>query len=500
MALTLNKIMLNDILLFEVLEKIQEAVYLVDSSGKLVYINNAAEKLEQVERNKLVGKHIEEIYKYIKFHSRKNSPCLEVLKSQLPRLNENLEWFTPAGSIVNAIVNTYPVFHQDKLIGAIQIAEKVDNIRNRLRNFDIRYKKSYTLNKKAINNGTVYIFDDIIGRSEAMQKAISTAKKYATQTLPVLIYGETGTGKELFAQSIHNASPFVKGPFVPINCAAIPETLLESILFGTVKGAYTGAIDKSGLFEQANNGTIFLDEINSMPLSLQAKLLRALQEKEIQRIGSNKRIPINCRVLSAINKEPNKAIADGELREDLFYRLSTGIILIPPLRERGDDLELLISYFIQKCNYELNVNISSVDSGLLKLFHNYKWPGNVRELANMIESSMSMVGELDDKLTIEHLSLYSIRRLYNDRAYNVDNFVLKKNKSLEPSLNMPPVNCGKLNEMLYRYEKNILTQALKATGGNLTHCGKRLGISRQNLTHKIKKFNIDINRFKTQEN
>ena len=197
----------------------------------------------------------------------------------------------------------------------------------------------------------------------------------------------------MFAQSIHNASSSVSGPFIPVNCAAIPENLLESILFGTVKGAFTGAVDSVGLLEKAENGSVFLDEINSMPIALQAKILRALQEKEVQRIGDSKTRKINCRIISATNKLPSEAIRDGEMREDLFYRLSTGMILIPPLRERGDDLELLADYFIAKCNEEIDATVTSMSPELKRLLKSYYFPGNCRELANIIESAMNMTIE-----------------------------------------------------------------------------------------------------------
>lgn len=493
-----NNICINESFLIEALERIQEAIYITDNNGIVVYINNAAEKLEQIERNKLIGKHISEIYNYVQFQDDKNSPCLQVLETNLPQINENLEWFTPEGNLVNAISNTYPIRRQDKVVGVIEIAEKIADIKNKLANYcTYENKLSYPLKKKQMNNGTIYVFDDIICKNKTMKAAVITARRFAMQKLPVLIYGETGTGKEMFAQSIHNASPFVKGPFVPINCAALPATLLESILFGTVKGAFTGAVDNAGLLEQAEKGTIFLDEMNSMDMFLQAKLLRALQEKEIQRIGDAKRRPINCRIISAINQGPTEAIAANNLREDLFYRLSTGIIHIPPLRDRGYDLEVLIYNFIKKYNNELNIKVSNVDNNLLALLNSYRWPGNIRELSNVIESSMNMVGEMEETLTMNHLSTYFIRRLNNENELTpLENFSLERKNFQISTSSIEKESNGTLYDMLHHYEKNLIEQALIAAEGNRTHCSDRLGISRQNLSHKLRKYRINVTLFK----
>lgn len=487
---------LNEIFIMEILEKIREAVYVVNSAGIVVYLNRAAEKLEQMGRDKIIGRHIEDAYRYVEFRYNK-SPCLEVLETRTPRINENIEWFTSSGNIVNCIFDTYPVFRENELVGVFQISENIAELRSVLLQYGaFERKKSFPLKTKTMNNGTIYIFDDIIGSSEVFNSAIKMSRKYAMKEFPVLISGETGTGKEMFAQSIHNSSSVAKGPFVAVNCAAIPETLLESILFGTVKGAYTGAVNSTGLFEQAAKGSIFLDEINSMDLGLQAKLLRALQEKEIRRIGDTRCRPITCRIISAINKPPHEAISSMELREDLFYRLSTGIIQIPTLRDRNNDLELMIYSFIRDFNVELNTNINKIDKGLLKLLQGYGWPGNVRELYNMIKSSMSMVGEMDEILTFSHISTYFIKRLENKNSGDIERLTTKKFVQLKDSTDAALSDSGSLYEMLNDYEVNIIMQALKETAGNLTHCSEKLGISRQNLSHKVRKYNIDVNCFK----
>ena len=312
-----------------------------------------------------------------------------------------------------------------------------------------------------------------------------------------MIYGETGTGKELFAQSIHNASSFVSGPFVPINCAAIPENLLESMLFGTVKGAFTGAVDTPGLFEKAEGGSIFLDEINSMPIMLQAKLLRALQEKEVQRIGDTKIRKINCRIISATNKLPSEAIQDNELREDLYYRLSTGMVWLPNLRERGDDIDLLINYYIERSNEEQDANIVATSQELRQLLHAYFWPGNVRELANVIESAMNMTADGETTLDVRHLPTY-LKQHFSEEISNIpqaqDIFYLRNE---ERKHDTPYISLySDINTMVDSYEKEILLFAIAAAKGNISRCARKLGISSQSLTVKLKKYNINAKKYK----
>ena len=325
-----------------------------------------------------------------------------------------------------------------------------------------------------MRNGTIYIFDDIIGKSESMQETIAMAKRFAVKKMPVMIYGETGTGKEMFAQSIHNASPYMSGAFVPINCGAIPETLLESTLFGTVKGAFTGAIDSPGLFEKAENGTIFLDEINSMPIALQVKLLRALQEKEVRRIGDTKTRKINCRILSATNKMPMEAIRDGEMREDLFYRLSTGLIFVPPLRERHSDVLLLANEFIQRFQEIFNTNIESLSQEVKDVFLNYDWPGNVRELEHVIEGAMMLVTENDKEITLRHIP---------ENIYHKRDFDIIDTKKIRKKIN--------LQEETANFEKALIKKALRENRGNITASANSLGIHRNALYRKIEKYKIE---------
>ncbi|MBF0574098.1 MAG: sigma 54-interacting transcriptional regulator, partial [Desulfamplus sp.] len=324
--------------------------------------------------------------------------------------------------MVNSIHNISPLLNEHKVIGAIcfirefaSIGETVaratlniDKSNINAHTFEI-YENSGSFNRQyqqnRLNNGTRFTFEHIIGDDADFIKIVNFAKMASATPSPIMIYGETGTGKELFAQSIHNASNRRNNSYVAINCAAIPENLLEGILFGTTKGAFTGSLDKVGLFEEANGGTILLDEINSMSIGLQAKLLRTLQEKKVRRIGSLKEIDIDIKIISSTNEPPQTACNLGKFRKDLFYRLGVVFIQIPPLRDRKNDLEKLVGYFLSKCNKYLKKEITTVSSEVMQLFYNYHWPGNVRELEHIIEGAMNVMKD-KEVLSLEHISVH----------------------------------------------------------------------------------------------
>ena len=310
-----------------------------------------------------------------------------------------------------------------------------------------------------------------------MQSITSTAKRMAHSESRIMLLGETGTGKELFAQSIHNDSLRAKEPFIAINCSAIPDNLLESILFGTHKGAFTGAENKAGLFEEAKNGTLFLDEINSMSVILQAKLLRALESNRIRRLGSNTEIQVNPRIISAMNIDPGQAIANEQLRSDFYYRLAVVTIKCPPLREREEDIITLARHYITKYNKILGRKIDEISPEVMEILESYNWPGNVRELSHCIEHAMNMLDTADTALQVQHLP-----------AFLRDKTVKK---------NMMPAGVTRIsdyNQTILQVEKDILTQALIKDHGNINQTAKELGLSRQCLFYKLKRLNIDIQR------
>jgi transcriptional regulator with PAS, ATPase and Fis domain len=310
----------------------------------------------------------------------------------------------------------------------------------------------------------------MIGGSSPFTEAIRIAKRAAKSDMSVLLTGETGTGKEVFANAIHYASGRKNKPIIRINCAAIPAELMESELFGYAEGSFTGAVKggRKGKFELANGGTVFLDEIGDMPLTMQAKLLRVLQEKELEKVGSSETIPIDVRILSATNKNLEDMVRNGTFREDLYYRLNVIRIDIPPLRERIDDLGLFVESFLSDLNdkYETEVKISE---DALKVLKQYKWPGNIRELKNVIDRSYSLVDS--DIITVNELP----------------KSILVKNKL--PFL----MNAGKtLPDLVDAFEKEILVSYLEKNNFNCVKTAEELGIHRATLYNKLEKLNIRI--------
>ncbi|MEA4901072.1 sigma-54 interaction domain-containing protein [Desulfitobacterium sp.] len=339
-----------------------------------------------------------------------------------------------------------------------------------------RQQKLYEEVKKLQN--TRYTFEDIIGESESLIKTKSMANFVANGISSILIYGDTGTGKELFAQSIHNASPRRAKPFVALNCGALPATLIESNLFGYEEGAFTGAKKggSPGAFEQANGGTIFLDEISEMELGLQTKLLRVLQEREVVRIGGLKPKKIDVRVIASTNKDLNVLIAEGKFRQDLFYRLNVVQIKIPPLKERQGDIILLAKYFMQKYNVAFGKAIEKIDPETIGILKNHNWPGNVRELQNCIEHAMNMVGRDTYELLPKHLPSY-----LRQESDSVKDAVV---------LEIKPGNLN-LGDALRETEKKIIKEALEVVKYKKVKAARLLGISTTTLWRKIVEFGLD---------
>jgi two-component system response regulator AtoC len=312
---------------------------------------------------------------------------------------------------------------------------------------------------------------EFIGRSAAMQQQYDLIRQVAKSEMNVLILGESGTGKELAARAIHRASPRHQALFVPINCAAIPHDLLESELFGHSKGAFTGAQqDRVGKFERADGGTIFLDEVAELPTALQAKLLRVLQEREIERVGSNRSIPIDIRVIAATNQDVQQALRNGTLREDLFYRLNVFTITMPPLRQRLDDVPLLVEYFLEKHGVKSEQRHPAITPAALVCLQNYAWPGNVRELQNVMERALVLSrGAL---IEVSHLPLEISATAAPTSAHTAE--------TPSQQLALPPA--------IERLERTFLSQALQQTEGNRTKAARLLEISERALWYKLKKY------------
>jgi len=305
-----------------------------------------------------------------------------------------------------------------------------------------------------------------------------------------MLIGETGTGKELFAQSIHNQSKRNARPFIAVNCAAIPENLLEGLLFGTTRGAFTGAMDKPGLLEQANGSTLFLDELLSMPVSLQAKLLRVLQEKKVRRIGSTEETSLSVKIISSISKPPRDAIRNCELRIDLFYRIGVVMVKIPPLRERLDDLPDLVNHFLLTLNNTLGTNVHSIAEEVMDLFLSYHWPGNIRELEHLLEGALNVAG-YDDELSMKYFSpVVDAMEILNELPQSGAIPSEISDSKTQAHLLKQDLQPGDLMKSQAEQEKNALRRALVATGGNISRSSRILGISRQLFHYKMKKHGL----------
>jgi two-component system response regulator AtoC len=311
-----------------------------------------------------------------------------------------------------------------------------------------------------------YRFENIIGQSGKMQEVLRLIKKVAYTDATVLIIGESGTGKELIAEAIHHHSRRKDKPLVKLNCAAIPEGLLESELFGHEKGAFTGAISKRiGKFELAHQGTIFLDEIGDMPFAAQSKVLRVLQERTFERVGGATTITVDVRVIAATNKNLAEEVKNGRFREDLFYRLNVFPIVLPPLRERKEDIPLLAEHFMVKSSERIGLSPQGLSKEVLDCLQNYDWPGNVRELENVVERAMIMAeGEV---ITPAHLPSYLVSS--------------HQRRGLAP-----------LDQTLENIEKDFIIDALKKSNWVQSRAAKILGISERSLWHRVKKYRIDI--------
>ena len=322
------------------------------------------------------------------------------------------------------------------------------------------------------------MFQDIICQSESMRDVQELMKKAAYKETSVLITGESGVGKELVANGIHNLSGRTDKPLIKLNCAAIPEGLLESELFGHEKGAFTGAVaQKIGKFELANQGTIFLDEIGDMHPNTQAKILRVLQERKFERVGGARTIEVDVRVIAATNMNLHQAITEGKFREDLYYRLNVVSLTIPPLRERKEDIPLLAEYFLQKVTLQFKTQLNGISKEAMKMLLDYGWPGNVRELKNAIEQAVVLVER--DTITTQCLPPSLMKA------------GAKFTASETPA---------SLEETVENVEKRIIIDVLKKTDGVQSKAAKELGIKERSLWHKVKKYMIDVNTIKRESN
>ncbi|RSD26322.1 sigma-54 interaction domain-containing protein [Mesobacillus subterraneus] len=451
-------------ILSAILKCIDEAIHVVNTDGITIFYNEVAAKHDGLEIKEVVGKPLLSVFPSL---NEQSSTLLKVIDTKKPIYNETQSFVNLHGRKIETINTTLPIIVQGELIGAVEIAKDYTRIKQ-LSERLVEVQKSLTHRSgKAVKQQAAYTFVDLLTSNQHFSLIKKKAEKLAKSDSPILVYGESGTGKELFVQSIHNASKRATGPFIAQNCAAIPENLLESILFGTSRGSYTGAVDRPGLFELANGGTLFLDELNSMPFDLQAKLLRVLEDGAVRRVGSTNVISVNVRVISAMNVYPGEAMDQNQLRTDLFYRLNVLTFELIPLRQRKEDILFLSGLFISQYNEKLGKQVTGLDDDVKEIFLSHQWPGNVRELKHTIEYMMNVC---EGRLLTEY-----------------DLPVMMKN--IKPSIESKRSSFV-LREHLKEVEVQLINDALKAADGNVQKAAMLLDIPRQTLQYKIKKLNL----------
>lgn len=432
-----------------------DAISVVDEKGIGILINPAYTRLTGLTENEIIGKPATtDIYRGESMH-------LQVLKTRKPVRGAKMLVGPHKKEVV---VNVAPIITDGKLKGSVAVIHDMSEIRELTTELEKAKERIRTLEAK-------YTFEDIVGTTDEIVIAIEQARKAAKTPATVLLRGESGTGKELFAHAIHNESDRKYNNFIRVNCAAIPESLLESELFGYEEGAFSGAKrgGKKGLFEEANNGSIFLDEIGELSSQMQVKLLRVLQEKEIIRVGGTKPIPVDVRIIAATNKHLEKEIENGNFREDLYYRLNRIPIHIPPLRERLEDVPKLCHRLIQKINHDYGRNVEVIEKDAITILQQYHWPGNVRELENILGRAIIFMNFNEAVIKKEHLPplAKSSQPVYKQIA------VLEKTETLQ--------------KMLADYEMKIIKEVLQKHRGNKTNAAKELGISIRSLYYKLEK-------------
>lgn len=452
-----------------IFDNIHNGVIVTDPDGYITLFNKPYGMFLGIDPEEQIGKHCTEVIENTRMHI--------VARTGIPEVNQS---HMVNGQ--NMIVQRIPIKKNGKVIAVFgqvmfksekdvaKLAEKLSLLKSKVKVYE---------QELLCLRSTRFTFDSIIGVSEVMTSLKSEALKAAALSLPVLITGESGTGKEMFAQAIHHASPRKIYPFIRVNCSAIPQNLLESEFFGYAKGAFTGAntSGKPGKFELAHRGSIFLDEIGEMPLEMQPKLLRVLEEKEFERIGDSRMIRSDFRLIAATNRNIEKMLPEKQFRMDLFYRLNVVPINIPPLRERRDDIMPLAHHLLRQLSKEANLPEIFIDKRAEEALKNYDWPGNVRELRNVLERTLI---QLDGNLiALRHLPFYL--------HYNKQSHILRKNAA------SPEPNQLSYRDMHRRTEENAIRSTLAMTNYNKAKAAKILGIHRTHLYKKMKKFHIPVN-------
>ncbi|KEO82355.1 sigma 54-interacting transcriptional regulator [Tumebacillus flagellatus] len=463
-------------LLEAIINSTQDAISVVDKEGRGIMINPAYTRLTGLAEADIIGKPAEvDIAEGESMH-------MQVLRTRRPVRGVSMK-IGPRRREV--LVNVAPIEVDGELKGSVGIVHDISEIKKLTDELNQAKQLIRKLQAK-------YTFEDIIGTSNEMEMAIEQAKKAADTPATVLLRGESGTGKELFAHAIHNLSARRFNQFIRVNCAALSESLLESELFGYEEGAFTGAKrgGKKGLFEEANGGTIFLDEIGELSMHMQAKILRVLQEKEIIRVGGAKALPVNARVIAATNVNLEKAIQQGQFREDLYYRLNVLPIIIPPLRYRKGDLEAISHRLIAKFNEEYGRKVEQISPAALSRMHDYSWPGNVRELENAIGRAMIQMKFTETVIEPQHLILYGEAASGVKEAPSPAPIAGFHEPEGAEEQAEPEGESLALDDVVGRAERRHLERVLAKTKGNKTEAAKLLGIAVRSLYYKLEKYGM----------
>lgn len=430
-----------------------------DSDAIAVWYYNNRPDINHMTEENVVGKHLHEIYPDLDL---RDSTIMEALNEGIPTSNKSQQITSFLGETINEINTTIPIFEDEKIVGAVEVTNYMFS--------DGYYGNIFITGAIMDKRRNLYTTDDIITSNVTMIEIKKRIRKVSLTDSSVIICGETGTGKEMVAESIHTGSKRSNKKFVVQNCSAIPSTLLESILFGTSKGSYTDARDRIGILENASQGTLFLDEINSMDLNLQAKILKAIEEQKITRLGEFDARPIDIRIIAATNEEPGELIRCGRLRADLYYRLRVVRIDLPSLNERKEDILNLTRQFIRRFNKIMDKNIIGIDKQVENRFMRYDWPGNIRELRNLIERGFNFA---DDEF-IRCTDIFG-----DDMTETISEQL--------PLLDME--NGIGLRKLMCEYERCYIEKTIQEYG-NMNTVAHKLGITRQNLEHKLKRYGL----------
>ena len=448
---------------------IHQPMAIIDKEGKYIYYNQESAELDGYSMEQAIGKPMLKVYPNLK---KEDSTMLQALHGKEYQ-DTYQTYYNHVGKLVDYQHTTVPLYnHNKEIIGAVEIGRNISNVRQ-------LQDQVFRLNRKLYHNKEQPL-PEIVFASKKMQEVIDQTNILGSNDVPVLIVGETGTGKELFARLIHQTSQRRDKAFISLNCSALPTTLIESTLFGTVKGAFTGAENRQGYLELANGGTLFLDELNAMPLEMQSKLLRFLQEKTYWPLGGNKEQHADVRIVAAMNESPAELLKSGKMRSDLFYRLNVGLIKLPALRERQEDIPVLARYFIDKHKTDVNMVITGISEHALQQLMSAPWPGNVRMLENAIVRSMVLQNEPGELQQI----------VLDDELFDLPSPSSQEEAKLEKP-NIKEIT-GNLTEQVENYEKQLIIDALNQANGKIITAAKLLNISRTTLQYKVKKYHIQM--------